>query len=133
VGTGFEGFWSGERLSAVLELRHINEAHNGYLEIFLNLGAIGLILWILLIAAAYKNCRRLIVSNYRLGQIGMTLFTVFLIYNLAESGIKGLSFILFFFFLTAIDVGSEQTELNEEAESPFEGPYLASREAVAVE
>jgi exopolysaccharide production protein ExoQ len=133
VGTGFEGFWTGERLLAILQARNINEAHNGYLEVFLNLGAIGLTLWLLLIAAAYKNCRHLIVSNYGLGQIGMTLFTAVLIYNLTESGIRGLSFILFFFFLIAIAVGGrDRTELIEETEVPFGASRLARTEAASV-
>jgi exopolysaccharide production protein ExoQ len=133
VGTGFEGFWTGARLLTIMDLRQINEAHNGYLEAFLNLGAIGLMLWILLIVRTYKNCRNLIVSNYNLGRIGMTLFSVFLIYNLAESGIKGLSFVLFFFFLIAIDVDArDQSELVEEAEVRFGDTRRPSMEAASV-
>jgi len=108
VGTGFEGFWREERLSPILRTRGINEAHNGYLEMLLSLGIIGLSLWLVFIAAAYKNCRRLIKSSYDFGRIGMTLFAVFLIYNVTESGIKGLAFILFFFFLVAIDGSSRR-------------------------
>jgi O-antigen ligase len=133
VGTGFEGFWTGERFLAILQLRRINEAHNGYLEVFLNLGAIGLALWLLVIAAAYRNCRRLIVNNYRFGQIGMTLFTVFLTYNCTESGIRGLSFILFFFFLVAIDaVGRDRREWVEETEALYQDARLPVMEAISV-
>ena len=104
VGTGFEGFWMGERLASIREVRHINEAHNGYLEIILNLGLIGLAFWLCLIVKAYKNCTKLIQTRYDLGQIGMALFAVVLLYSFTEAGFKGLSFILFFFFVIAIDL-----------------------------
>src|SRR5260370_24790907 len=40
LGTGFESFWLGKRLEKIWSLYwwHPNEAHNGYLEVFLNLG-----------------------------------------------------------------------------------------------
>jgi O-antigen ligase len=134
VGTGFEGFWAGERLLTILQTRHINEAHNGYLEIFLSLGLVGLVLWLSFIAAAYKNCRRLIVTDYDLGRIGFTIFAVVLIYNFTESGIKGLSCILFFFFLIAMDAeGREQMEPIDEAEESFGRAWLPATEAASVE
>ena len=45
VGAGFESFWLGPRLSKVMTAfpnLHVNEAHNGYIEVYLNLGVIGL-------------------------------------------------------------------------------------------
>jgi len=52
LGTGFETFWLGSRLDQVWALAgqgKIQEAHNGYIEVYLNLGWIGLALlaWIL--------------------------------------------------------------------------------------
>ena len=46
IGTGFESFWLGNRLEYISDMMSWipNEAHNGYLEIYLNLGIIGLIL-----------------------------------------------------------------------------------------
>ena len=49
-GVGYESFWLGPRLQwfGRLVARHINEAHNGYLEVYLNLGIIGVVLWLVL-------------------------------------------------------------------------------------
>ena len=43
LGTGFESFWLGSRLEHIWSLYpwHPNEAHNGYLEVYLNLGLAG--------------------------------------------------------------------------------------------
>src|SRR5206468_2635752 len=45
-GTGFESFWLGDRLQAIWDTHwwHPIQAHNGYLETYLNLGLVGLLL-----------------------------------------------------------------------------------------
>jgi len=51
IGTGFESFWLGERLQRLWsswEWGQINQAHNGYLEIYLNQGIIGLLLFLII-------------------------------------------------------------------------------------
>ena len=44
-GAGYESFWLGERLQKLWHYYWfpINEAHNGYIEIYLNLGWIGVV------------------------------------------------------------------------------------------
>ena len=49
VGTGYQSFWLGPRLEYFWQnsgLGHLNEAHNGYLEVYLELGLIGVSLLI---------------------------------------------------------------------------------------
>ena len=43
LGAGFENFWVGERQVTLGGLGG-NQAHNGYLEIYLNLGWVGILL-----------------------------------------------------------------------------------------
>jgi exopolysaccharide production protein ExoQ len=61
-GTGCDSFWLGdrsERLSAKYYF-HLNEAHNGYLEVYLNTGLIGLTLLLGTMANAFNRiCDRL--------------------------------------------------------------------------
>jgi exopolysaccharide production protein ExoQ len=64
VGVGYESFWLGPRLQKVwviTEGLQINEAHSGYVEIFLTLGWIGLALWGALSATGYRN----MIAAYR--------------------------------------------------------------------
>jgi O-antigen ligase len=61
LGTGYEGFWLGDRRLAVaqaLDLSFLNEAHNGYLETYLNLGFIGVGITAALLLATYGKARR---------------------------------------------------------------------------
>ena len=61
VGTGYESFWLGPRLQKVWQLfgATINESHNGYLEVYLNLGLIGVLLLVGLLITSYRNiCRQ---------------------------------------------------------------------------
>ncbi len=59
IGTGFESFWVGQRLERIWAtgglLKGINEAHNGYLEIYLSLGWIGVVFLAGLIATGYRS------------------------------------------------------------------------------
>jgi exopolysaccharide production protein ExoQ len=64
VGVGYESFWLGARLEKLWTAFPgflINEAHNGYIEIFLNLGSIGVVLLGVMIATGYRN----VISSYR--------------------------------------------------------------------
>src|SRR5581483_4780832 len=58
-GTGFESFWLGDRIKHIWaygEMTYgINEAHNGYIETYLNLGWIGVALLVNLIITGYRN------------------------------------------------------------------------------
>ena len=53
IGTGFESFWLGQTTKAmrtsISPISHINEAHNGYLEVYLNLGWAGICFIVLLL------------------------------------------------------------------------------------
>lgn len=86
VGTGYESFWLGPRLPWIWErVGTINEAHNGYLQVYLNLGLIGLSLVVVLLVAAYLAiCKRLAPPS-PLGSLGLALWTVLMVYNVSES------------------------------------------------
>ena len=108
VGTGFESFWIGSRLQTVwnLSVHGIQEAHNGYLELYLNLGLVGLCLLGVLIVTGY---RRAIVSFRRdpdEGRIRLAFLTAALIFSLTEAGFRMLSPIWLVFLLAISDMHS---------------------------
>jgi O-antigen ligase len=104
-GTGFESYWLGDRLQtiwAMPEFRwHPTQAHNGYLETYLNLGAVGLLLLVSLILAAFRKCRQDLLTNFEGGRFTMSYLFAILAHNWTEAGFKGLSLIFFGFFLIA--------------------------------
>jgi len=57
IGTGFESFWLGPRLDKIWSVYwwHPNEAHNGYIEVYLNLGWIGVSLLAVLMVSGYRT------------------------------------------------------------------------------
>jgi exopolysaccharide production protein ExoQ len=90
VGTGYESFWLGPRLQTIWQaFGLINEAHNGYLDVYLNMGIIGLFLltWFL-IAAYWTICKR-IKSSSALASLSLAIWTILLFYNVTEAAFKG--------------------------------------------
>jgi O-antigen ligase len=109
-GTGYESFWTGDRLYQIQEIRHIDEAHNGYLEIYLNTGLVGLSLFSIFLFSAYRRCREVVRLRPEYGRFAMAFFFTGMLYNCAEAAFKGLC-ILFFVFLT---IGLRLPETNDE-------------------
>jgi exopolysaccharide production protein ExoQ len=88
VGTGYESFWLGPRLQRVWQTIWVNEAHNGYLEVYLNLGLIGLGLLVGFLAAAYRNiCKRLTPFS-SVASLSLAFWSIMLFYNITEAAFK---------------------------------------------
>jgi O-antigen ligase len=106
IGTGYESFWLGSRLLKVWEsdVGRINEAHNGYLQTYLQLGIIGLSILSSFLIASYRTICRRFESLSSLGLLGLALWTVLMFYNVTEASFQG-GLLWLTFFLVAIDLG----------------------------
>jgi exopolysaccharide production protein ExoQ len=104
IGTGFESFWLGERLEKMWSLYwwHPTQAHNGYLEIYLTLGWIGIGLLALVAIWGYRN----IIGMFRYDPVGAKLrlayFVVAIAYDFTESAFKTLHPVWLGFLLAII-------------------------------
>jgi O-antigen ligase len=107
-GTGFESFWLGERFREFAQSRwwEPNEAHNGYLETYLNLGVIGLLLLIALLIATFWKTRREVLENFEVGRFRLGFLVAIMAYNWTEASFKNISPVLFVFYLIAMDYPS---------------------------
>jgi len=87
IGTGYGSFWLGERGEFLLDLnwQKLTQAHNGYIETYLNLGFIGLSLLIMMIIKTYKNIKISLVENFQYGKLELTYMVVFLLTNVTEA------------------------------------------------
>jgi O-antigen ligase len=86
IGTGYESFWMGKRLQWIWERNGaINEAHNGFLQVYLNLGYIGLVLLCCFLLSAYLRMRAQVRASSDVGRFAFALFVVLLFYNLTEA------------------------------------------------
>jgi O-antigen ligase len=90
VGAGFESFWLGERAKALWDMYwwHPNQAHNGYLEMYLNLGWVGVGALGMLIAWGYRNIVRSWQQQRIDGTLRIAFFISALVYNLTEAAFK---------------------------------------------
>jgi O-antigen ligase len=104
VGTGFESFWLGTRLETLWNIYwwHPNEAHNGYLEVFLNLGWMGLVLMSAVIITGYRNVIRTLGLDAESGRLRLAYFVVGVTYNFTEAAIRTMSLVWILFMLSII-------------------------------
>jgi len=124
VGTGYESFWLGDRLQQMRAMKeYINESHNGYLEVFLNLGWVGVSLLAVVLVNGYRNVLQTFRRNRDTGRLMLAFFVTVLIYNLTEAAFKELNPI-WFFFLLAITVVPEP-KLRERHRSEPTAPMHA--------
>jgi O-antigen ligase len=125
-GTGFESFWLGDRLKKLWDTYwwHPIQAHNGYLETYLNLGLVGLALIAGLIVSTFKKSSRMLLHNFEFARFRLGFLAVFVFYNWTEAAIKALHPVWFVFYLIAMDYPKPQVEttkefsLDEESEVP---------------
>lgn len=112
LGVGYESFWLGPRLDTIWKIfGHINESHNGYLEVYLNLGFVGAFLLIALLISAYKNINRQVTLAPDLASLNVALWAIILFYNMSEAAFKsGLMWVMFLLGATVVPQGSAVPE-----------------------
>lgn len=120
VGAGYDSFWLGPRLEALWEAfpnLEIGQAHNGYLEIFLNLGWIGVTLLALLIATGYRN----VIGAYRrdpdTGSLRIAYFVVVVVSGLTEGVFRMLTPLWIVFLLATAATPVDAVFEGEEGDS----------------
>lgn len=103
VGTGYESFWLGDRLQQVWNVYPgIQEAHDGYLEMYLNLGFIGLALLLVIIAAGYHKAITRFYHDANWGKLSLAYFVIAVIYSFTEAGFRMLCPIWIVFLLVTV-------------------------------
>ena len=95
-GAGFNTFWAGRRLVELGErVGGIIQAHNGYLETYLNGGWVGIGLLVILLVAAYRRIRRQFGIGSPEGSIRFVFVLLAIIYNVSEASFNKLSVLWF--------------------------------------
>ena len=86
------GWWHPEQL---------NEAHNGYIEVYLNLGLVGVMLISSVLLTGYLRAAKAFRQNQRLGGLMVSYVVVAVAYNITEAGFR-LMDAMWIFLLLAI-------------------------------
>ena len=110
-GSGFESFWLGDRPAKVSSAFSfmINEAHNGYLETYIQLGLLGVFLTFTMLLAAFLKAQRTLLTAFDFGRFRLAYLFGFIAYNWTEAAFRTHCFPFFIFFLIAIDYPQTQT------------------------
>jgi O-antigen ligase len=116
-GAGYENFWIGERLEHLTDWGG-NTAHNGYLEIYVNLGWIGLILLGTVILTGYRNMASAVRSDPNVGRLRLAFFVICLIYNFSEAAFKMMSPVWLMFLWATMAVPKLQSSVNVPSRVP---------------
>lgn len=109
LGVGYESFWLGERMQAVWEeYKGIKQAHNGYLELYLNLGLIGVGIMVAAILAGLVKVRRALGLDYPAAMLRLCFIVTVVMYNYAEATFYGVSNMWTLLYLGIMDAPGER-------------------------
>jgi exopolysaccharide production protein ExoQ len=116
IGTGFDSFWLGSRIQGVADkigYSGITEAHNGYLEIYINVGWIGVALLVWMILRGYSRASAVLRVDPYAGRFQLAFIVAAVMYNLSEAGFRNVN-VMWVAFLIAIG------EIPSLAQNPVE-------------
>jgi exopolysaccharide production protein ExoQ len=135
LGAGFESFWLGPRLQFMWDkFPHLflNEAHNGYIEMYLNLGLIGVALIALVLIDGYRRSVAAFRADPDAGNLMLAYTLTAPLYSMTEAGFRMLAISWSFLLLAIIgstrisQLPAEKTQLDQR---PFESMAWAPRRA----
>jgi O-antigen ligase len=113
VGAGYESFWLGPRLEQIWQRWAFrpNQSHNGYIEIYLELGLIGGALLLGFLIASYRRiCRYPLDSPTNFAPLRLALWGILPIYNITTSDFCKGELMWLVFLLGAIAAPSRAKE-----------------------
>jgi exopolysaccharide production protein ExoQ len=89
-GAGYESFWVGTRLATVERLadQFANQSHDGYIEILVNLGWVGIAFLSFLILTGYRKITRAVRMDPETNCLMLAYFVAALTYNFTEAAFK---------------------------------------------
>jgi exopolysaccharide production protein ExoQ len=132
VGAGFSSFWLGPRLDAMIaNVTHTwipNQAHNGYLEVFANLGWVGVGLLGLVILWGYFGVIRAWRQKRPASDLMLAYFLVGVISNLSEASFFRNLVPVWLFLMIAITMPpTEKEQCSEQLINPRERSHRVTK------
>jgi O-antigen ligase len=114
LGVGFGALWNVPDESTLYPLRKWSETapswrpgqgHNGYLDVYAELGLTGVLLVAGVVAVAFRKAWPLLRTDYEVASIRLMFLTTILLDNITESSLlKGTHSLWFLFLLFAVNV-----------------------------
>lgn len=112
LGTGFGGFWG--LPYTYLRIGYMS-GHNGYLDIYVELGLVGLILIFVFLFSLWKNLNKLAEKSFDWGALGLTYLLISFPYNYSESDFLNTTsplwvVLIFFSLASSVEIESCESE-----------------------
>lgn len=106
LGFGFGGFWT----TKTREVYDISEAHNGYLDVILELGFVGLLLVAIFLMSSMRKAQRVMTQDFDWGALWICYLLMVVVHNITESSLNTFTFkltaIIFLFTVSSTKVTS---------------------------
>ena len=136
-GAGFETFWLGPRVATFCttmimagSLGCPHEAHDGYLEVYLQLGWIGVGLIALILGQAYRRAAGAFRHDPALGALLVAYVVTAVAYNITEAGFRMLDPLWFFLLLSVVGanriISLGETRRRQPRNSPAQASWFES-------
>jgi len=113
LGVGFGGFWT----SATREYFRISGAHNGYLDVILELGFVGIFLLAMFFLSSCKKAAHELSHEFDWGVLWICYIIMCLVHNIGESSINApssqLTAIIIFLTVSSTKRASHREEYSE--------------------
>jgi exopolysaccharide production protein ExoQ len=128
-GAGFESFWLGDRLAKIWAHHwwRPTQSHNGYIEVYLNLGAVGLALLFGLIIVTFRKGSKELVRDFDFGRYRLATLASIIAYNWTEAAFKTLHLVFLVLYIIAIDYPSGRSKEAAESVPKAEPPPQRER------
>jgi O-antigen ligase len=126
LGCGFGAFWD----SQTTAIHRVNEAHNGYLDVLLQLGFVGLLFTAMFLVSFGRKAQRLLYHDFDWGCLCLCVLLMTVLHNITESSIdsfnRHLMANVLFLAVTSAAVAAQRLSQEQAAPEPQEDP-LPSR------
>ena len=117
VGAGFESFWLNPRVNSTLWQIFpglpLNEAHNGYIEVYLELGWVGVCLIGLVLLDGYRRAARAFRREPIIGGLLLAYVLSGMVYSITEAGFRMADPIWIFLLLAVVEASSIAAGVEE--------------------
>lgn len=111
-GYGFQGFWTPNRIDDISNSQgwFLNSSHSIYIETTLNLGLLGLALFMSMVATGLITARDSFLFEGRVEMVfGVCLLTLTLVDGILSSSIGGVSYLAFFLLVLLFSIARESS------------------------
>jgi O-antigen ligase len=130
IGAGFESFWISPNVQMFQQtllsegwypplVKDLNEAHNGYLEMYLNLGWIGVGLLALVLISGYRRACKAFQRSPEIGSLFIAYIVAAIVYGITEASFRMMNPSWIFLVLAVVGASGVAARLfGEESKVP---------------